>query len=145
MPVGDLAYFLIMRPFNLCVAAEIGTFHSHQAVLSKHLLEVMYLFNLKIKVLDKELFPSGKVYHDEKPYINKMLVHEVTPYVFHMCWTTNKEDKIVYFRNINMWYVNTDSTCLNGPSMLEAFVVQNIVKSCCNPQLYWNKWKALNP
>lgn len=76
-------------------AAEIGTFHSHQAVLSKHLLEAMFLIHLKIKVLDKELFPSGKVYHDEKPFIASMLRHEESPYVFHMCWTTNKDDKVI--------------------------------------------------
>jgi hypothetical protein len=75
-------------------AAEIGTFHSHQAVLTKHLLEAIYLVDLRIKVLDKELFPSGKVYHDDKPYIKSMLRHKVTPYVFHMCWTTNKNEKV---------------------------------------------------
>lgn len=75
-------------------AAEIGTFHSHQAVLSKHLYESMFLFDLKIRVVDKELFPSGKMYHDSKAYIARMMAHEEKPFVFHMCWTTNKHDKV---------------------------------------------------
>ena len=75
-------------------AAEIGTYHSHQAVLTKHILESIFLFDLKIHVLDKKLFPSGKLYHDERKYIVKILNHEVQPYVFHMCWTTNKQEKV---------------------------------------------------
>ena len=95
-------YFVKATPKSLYVqelmlkaaAAEIGTFHSHQAVLSKHILESIFLFDLKIHVLDKKLFPSGKLYHDERKYIVKILNHEVQPYVFHMCWTTNKREKV---------------------------------------------------
>lgn len=77
-----------------CAAAEIGLYHSHQAVLTKHILETMFLFDLKVHVLDKKLFPSGKLYHDERKFIVKIMNHVVKPYVFHMCWTTNKQEKV---------------------------------------------------
>jgi hypothetical protein len=122
-------------------AAEIGTFHSHQAVLTKHLLEAMYLGNLKVHVLDKYLFPSGKLYHDERQYIVKILNHDIRPYVFHMCWTTNKIEKIEYFDNMNLWYLPQDNIQCTNPSQLLDFKTRNIL-DCCKADLFWGNFKA---
>ena len=45
------------------------------------------------------------------------------PYNFHMCWTSNKHDKIRYFKNVDMWYVNEQcesAVSMVGPNALSA-------------------------
>lgn len=27
------------------------------------------------------------------------------PFVFHMCWTSNRVDKLKYFKDIGLWYI----------------------------------------
>ena len=38
------------------------------------------------------------------------------PFNFHMCWTSNKYDKIRYFKNVDMWYVKEQ--CESPASMV---------------------------
>lgn len=86
-------------------AGEIDYTCSHQATFIRHLAETHYLFALKILILDDHEFPSGQMYHHQKEYVEQVKKHEVVPYVWHMCWTDNREQKISYLKDIGMWYL----------------------------------------
>lgn len=84
----------------------MATSGSHQNVCTMRLMETLDAFNVTVKLLDIDLFPTGLKYHEDRPYMAAMLAHTVTPYHFHMCWTTNKADKFKYFKASGMWYLN---------------------------------------
>ena len=74
--------------------SEIATTHSHQATLIRHLVESHDIVGLQIRMVDQKLFPSGFMYHHQKKYITDLKNYEVHPYVFHMCWTDNRDQKV---------------------------------------------------
>jgi Nucleotide-diphospho-sugar transferase len=128
-------------------AVEIARSHSHQSVLIKHLSEAHHIAGLKVLVLDKDLFPSGEAYHERKKYLATVIDRSFTPFVFHMCWTTNRNDKVLYFKELDLWYLPEDPLCLKGKNMhkLAKTVVSdgvaagssNIRNQCCQRQRYW--------
>ena len=92
-----------------------------------------------------KLFPSGQVYHENKNLVGKIQRQEYRPYVFHMCWTTNREDKLVYFRDLKLWYLDDGkSECKAGTGMLDYVNSHkkstsnvNLRDTCCRRELYW--------
>lgn len=80
---------------HICLS---GQTHSHQSVLIRHIAEAHHLFGLRIFVLDTKLFPSGQTYHENKRQVKKIQERTFRPFVFHMCWTSNRVDKVVYFK-----------------------------------------------
>ena len=136
-----------------CGASEIGRSHSHQSVLIKHLAELHHLAGLTVHVLNKDLFPSGEAYHERKKYLATVINRSFTPYVFHMCWTTNRVDKVVYFKELDLWYLPEESECLDGPVMhtnaaissrrsvaagMKVDAGQDSMRNrCCQRQKYW--------
>ena len=73
---------------------EISATHSHQATLTRHITEAHHIANLQISVLPLELFPSGIMFHHNKPYVKQVMNYEVEPFVWHMCWTSSRDDKV---------------------------------------------------
>ena len=73
---------------------EITYTHSHQTTLTRYVAETMYLLGLKVRILEQKMFPSGKMYHRNKIYIANIKSHDIIPYVFHMCWTANRHQKV---------------------------------------------------
>lgn len=132
-----------------CGASEIGQTHSHQSVLIRHIAEAHHLFNLKVYVLDTNLFPSGQTYHENKKQVKKIQKRTFKPYVFHMCWTSNRVDKVIYFKEMGLWYLPGASTagrkdtCNDGRAMLEYALIYgqgnnaNIRDKCCMRGNYW--------
>lgn len=130
-----------------CGASDISKSHSHQQVLIKHIAEAHHLFGLGVHVLDMKQFPSGQVYHENKPLVRKIQAKEFRPFVFHMCWTTNRVDKLVYFKDLGLWYLPDEEknpVCSQGSSMLahvaadkKAADKQSLLDRCCQRQLYW--------
>jgi hypothetical protein len=93
--------------------SEIAVTHSHQATLTRHITEAHHLVGLQIQVLSQEAFPSGIVFHHDKKYIARMKAHEVAPVVFHMCWTTSREEKVRCCCNVfSTKYANSHSDAL---------------------------------
>ena len=74
--------------------SEISTTHSHQATLIRHLVESHEIVGLEVKMVDQRLFPSGYMYHHAKEYIKNLKEYTELPYVFHMCWTDNRDQKV---------------------------------------------------
>ena len=139
-----------------CGPSEIGLTHSHQSVLIRHLAESVHLFGLKVFVLDEDVFLSGQAYHEKKKLIDRIIQRKYRPYVFHMCWTDNRVNKVVYFKEVNLWYVNDRQHCLadHYKSSLSNGVYRSIksevhpkfdknntnsylLDSCCLRQRYW--------
>ena len=109
-----------MEKMMKCGPSEIGYSHSHQAVLIRHIAETVHLIGLQIVVLNNDEFPSGQAYHERKNFIKKIQNKEVMPYVFHMCWTDNRENKIVYFKDVGLWYLpDGKKECTDGKAMLK--------------------------
>jgi hypothetical protein len=115
-------------------ASEIGYTHSHQSVLIRHLVESHHLVGLQVLVLDQKDFPSGQMYHHNKKYMATIRDGSFTPYVFHMCWTANRSDKVKYFKELGFWYIPDTKECTNAPYM-QAWVTKNrkkaIAQNCC--------------
>ena len=92
MRYNELTVYLYERLIR--TIGEITYTHSHQTTLTRYAAETMYLFGLKVRILENYQFPSGKMYHRNKDYIEDIKAHRVTPYVFHMCWTANRNQKV---------------------------------------------------
>lgn len=81
---------------------------SHQQALIALLQEHVSLHGLKAKVLsrDMEEFPGGYQYNQKTgKYMRAFYEGKVHPYIFHMSWTLNKDNKLLYFRQMGEWYV----------------------------------------
>merc|ERR1711862_150012 len=80
----------------------------HQAVLTQLLTEHSSLFGLKVKILHGEEFPGGREYHEDRPFMLNLIkkgAKKVPPWIFHMSWTLNKDYKILFLKQMGMWYV----------------------------------------
>lgn len=130
-------------------AGGIGQTHSHQSVLIRHIAEAHHLFGLRVYVLDSKLFCSGQTYHENKKLIVKIQQKTYKPYVFHMCWTDNRQNKVVYFKDIGMWYLPDSRAECNSGKEMRNFMSQhkgvdsfpNIRDRCCLRNKYWPKDK----
>jgi len=87
----------------------MATSGSHQNVVTMRTIEHFDLFNMSYKILSLNEFPTGVKYHEDKKFMQGMVDGSVTPYNFHMCWTSNKVDKLKYFKASSMWYL--DASC----------------------------------
>jgi len=82
---------------------------SHQNVFTMKLIEGFAMSASRSKLLSLEEFPTGILYHHDLGYMKKLADHEVHPYNYHMCWTEGKPEKLIYLRNVKMWYLS--ETC----------------------------------
>ncbi len=87
---------------------------SHQNVFVAKLTEALDIAGLAPFLLNLDDFPTGVKYHRDKPYMKAIEDGWRKPYNFHMCWTLNKKNKIEYFRQVNMWYINGTSRNSDG-------------------------------
>lgn len=82
---------------------------SHQQALIALLNDHASLYGLKIKVFSRDEydFPGGYQYHQASgAYMKKLLIQKsISPYLFHMSWTLNKDNKLLYLRQMGEWYV----------------------------------------
>ena len=102
---------------------------SHQQILITLLAESNSLTGMKVKVFNKEEddFPGGFHYHMRiGSYMKKFVAGQIDPYIFHMSWTLNKDDKLKFMRQMGMWYVNDD--CI-GKS-----IEGDAVSACCSAE-----------
>jgi hypothetical protein len=66
---------------------------------------------LRVKVFDRDSylgqeFPGGFHYHKRKEFMKTVIEGERTPYIFHMSWTQNKDNKKKFYQQLGDWYVN---------------------------------------
>ncbi len=67
--------------------------------------------------------------------MKQMVRGDNKPYVFHMCWTYDREDKLAYMKQMGMWYLKDDKcadktvesrgdvaiTCCSAEPIIECF------------------------
>lgn len=97
---------------------------SHQAALSALLNEHVSWKGLRVKVWPKgegNEFPGGVEFHRKSDFMKKLILKQlkVEPYLFHMSWTLNKDNKKLYFQQMGEWHLKEG--CLDG-------------YDCCLPQ-----------
>jgi len=123
---------------------------SHQSALIVLLVEQASLHGLRIKTWNrmKDEFPGGHAYHQRKDFMKKLVLGKnstegrgliesadensdgVDPYLFHMSWTLNKENKLKYFEQMGEWYLNEQ--CNTGSDKLQTEAIQNpSINNCC--------------
>jgi len=106
--------------------------NSHQQALIALLSEHNSLFGLKVKVFsrDTEEFPGGYHFHQVSgKYMRKLLNGLVDPYIFHMSWTENKNNKLLFFQQLEEWYVQ-EGCVHKSPKEIQA-ENGDFAASCC--------------
>lgn len=78
---------------------------SHQHALIMLLLDHMAKHGLTVGVLDPLLFPQGQVFHRKKAIMQSFVDGSAKPFVFHMCWTAGRTDKLRYLKNMALWFL----------------------------------------
>jgi hypothetical protein len=109
---------------------------SHQQALIATLNEHVSLYGLKAKVLsrDMEEFPGGYQFHQHsKMYMKKFYAGEMKPYIFHMSWTLNKNNKLLFLRQMGEWYVQ-DQCIQEKASDIHDGEEYNLVRTCCSAE-----------
>lgn len=123
---------------------------SHQSVLIVMLVEQASLHGLRIKTWNrmKDEFPGGHAYHTRKDFMKKLILSKnstegngligtvddnadgVDPYIFHMSWTRNKDNKLKFFEQMGEWFLNEQ--CNAGSDKLKDSAIQNpSISNCC--------------
>ena len=103
---------------------------SHQEILIQHLSEHNSLNGLSVKVLNRDdpQFPSGFHYHMRRDYMKEFVDGNKKPYVFHMCWTLNKQDKVAFMKQMGMWYLKDE--CIDE----KADTLGDVNSACCSAE-----------
>ena len=81
---------------------------SHQQALAALLDEHSSLTGLRVKTLGGYDFPGGYHYHrkKEKDFMKDIATGKHVPYLLHMSWTKNKANKLLFLKQMGLWYVN---------------------------------------
>lgn len=148
---------MLMQERLIKSVGEISYTASHQATFIRHLTEAHYAFYLQILVLDDNLFPSGQMYHHQNKYVAMVKNYEKLPYVWHMCWTATRAQKVEHFKDLGLWYLpdpngdRGDGGFCENPAAMLAWVqglVQlygpsanetRILPRCCTRGQYWDR------
>jgi hypothetical protein len=90
---------------------------SHQAALTALLNEHVSWKGLRVKVWPKgegNAFPGGVEYHQRSNFMKALFLGKlsVDPYLFHMSWTLNKDNKKLYYQQMGEWHLKEG--CVNG-------------------------------
>ena len=92
---------------------------SHQTVLVSLINEFASWKGLRVKVfphgVDNPL-PGGVEYHREwtRDLFYRMFENNTYPYIFHMSWTFNMDDKLRHYQQMGMWYLGNDTSTCSG-------------------------------
>jgi hypothetical protein len=106
--------------------------HSHQAAFQAILSEHSSLFGLKVKTLPEAQFAGGHTYHMNKQLMKRIIRKEVQlPYIFHMSWTNNKKNKILYMKQMAMWFMQ-DQCIDKSISQIDLENGEDITNKCCS-------------
>ena len=85
----------------------IAAHGSHQQVLVSLLTEHASLTGLKVKVLGHDDYPGGWDYHRHGrwDYLRKIPSGGTIAEIFHMSWTKNKDNKVLFMKQMGMWHL----------------------------------------
>lgn len=125
-------YFLSVL---LRMADMIVTSGSHQSALNQVLSEHVSWRGLRVKVFHRQYnddFPGGFTFHERSgAWMKDFFAKKKDPYVFHMSWTANKENKILYFKQMGEWYVQPTCIDKTAAEILFASAETNSLETAC--------------
>jgi hypothetical protein len=92
---------------------------SHQTVLVSLINEFASWKGMRVKVFTNGAdnpFPGGVEYHRDwaRDLFYRMFEDNVYPYIFHMSWTFNMDDKLHHYQQMGMWYLGNDTSTCSG-------------------------------
>jgi hypothetical protein len=90
---------------------------SHQEVVTILLNEFTSTRGLRVKVVPRGMsndFAGGSEFHNYKGFMKEMIEGKRKPFIFHMSWTENKENKKKYFEQLGEWYATEDVNACRG-------------------------------
>lgn len=99
--------------------------HSHQSALIALANEFSSWKGMRTKVYHHGAdnpFPGGVEFHRSYAWdlFRQMFLNNTYPYIFHMSWTSNMEDKVKYYQQLGMWYLpNSTDSCSGLDCCLE--------------------------
>ena len=102
---------------------------SHQQALTALLGEHASRHGLKVKIIPMEDldFLGGFHYHRKIDTMRALAKDEVKPSMFHMSWTSNKKNKLLFMKQMGMWYVNGSCVDKNVTDITSG----SLVADCC--------------
>mmetsp|Transcript_6912 Transcript_6912/g.13031 ORF Transcript_6912/g.13031 Transcript_6912/m.13031 type:complete len:616 (+) Transcript_6912:258-2105(+) len=134
---AETKYFLV----SLLYAGDmIITSKSHQQALIQVLAEHASQFGTRVKILSRDMneFPGGWHYNSKakKDFMKSIAKGDIVPYIFHMSWTSNKNNKLKYFKQMGEWY--TEDKCIqNDRDSILGFHSGDqgtLLSNCCLPE-----------
>ena len=111
---------------------------SHQQALIAVMNDHVTLFGLKVKVFSRDTpeFPGGYQYHQRSgKYMKQLFAKEVDPYIFHMSWTKNKDNKLLFFQQMGEWYVH--DRCIHKTTTeiaASSTGEEGLLNTCCSSE-----------
>lgn len=80
---------------------------SHQNAMAAILNEHSSWRGLHVKTWNRNMqeFPNGYQFQTRKEYMKDIIQGNSHPIIFHMSWTSNKEEKRAYLEQMGDWYV----------------------------------------
>jgi Nucleotide-diphospho-sugar transferase len=105
---------------SLLVAGDlILSTHSHQIALIALLNEHASMYALSVKIWERHTtdFPGGFTFHRNAEFMRDLVSGQLAgtpqmPYIFHMSWTLNKENKKLFYRQMGEWFLQ--DTCIGS-------------------------------
>jgi hypothetical protein len=110
---------------------------SHQQALAALLDEHSSLTGLRVKTLSAADFPGGYHYHRKKEieFMRDIVQGKHIPYLLHMSWTTNKANKLLFLKQMGLWYLN--EKCESGGAVdftTDSSGAGSLSKKCCSAE-----------
>lgn len=103
---------------------------SHQQTLIGMLNHFASLHGLRVKTLSMDpRLPGGFEFHRNRTYMHDVLAGRIQPLLFHMAWTFNKANKILFFQQLGLWHV--DDSCRSNSNHSSTKVKTNRLQQCC--------------
>lgn len=103
---------------------------SHQVPLIALLGEHASLYGIRVKIFPRtsDEFPGGHAFNRRKDFMKELFAGTVHPYVFHMSWTLNKDNKIKYFQQMGEWFIHDQ--CVQKTA--RQIVATDMTTTCCS-------------
>jgi Nucleotide-diphospho-sugar transferase len=116
-------------------------YRSHQGAMTALISEHSNWKGLRVKVIEKDsddgmLFPGGYHFHRRRDFMRQMMKGEVSPYLFHMSWTENKDHKIYFMQQLAEWFVHQacENKTLGELDVDTSAEPPDITSSCCSAE-----------
>jgi hypothetical protein len=113
---------------------------SHQQFLVSLLADHSSWTGLKVKVLLHNDYPGGWDYHrgDRRDYLRSVSDGKFLPEIFHMSWTENKNNKLLFMRQMGQWHLKEQceskslSDVLSLPGVNAMATAADTFNVCCS-------------